>query len=108
MSVGAIPEHSLREGLVVVAATLAFSAAIVLASVGVLALVVPTTALMLLGAIVSGLVSMFSAGGNVAAWMSSTTANEVMLASLATLATVSMLIRLGIGRHSVQHTPREA
>jgi hypothetical protein len=108
MPVGAIPEHSLREGLVVVAATLAFSAAIVLASVGVLALVEPTTALMLLGAIVSGLVSMFSAGGNIAVWMSSTTANEVMLASLATLASVSVLIRLGIGRHSVQHAPREA
>jgi hypothetical protein len=108
ISVGAIPEHSLREGLVVVAATLAFSAAIVLASVGILALVVPTTALMLLGAIVSGLVTMFSAGGNIAVWMSSTTANEVMLASLATLASVSVLIRLGIGRHSMQHTPREA
>jgi hypothetical protein len=109
MPVGAIPEHSLREGLVVVVATLAFSAAILLASVSALALVVPTTALMLLGAIISQLVSMFSAGGNIAVWMSSPTANEVMLGSLATLATVSMGIRLGIGRHSMrQHTPREA
>lgn len=109
MSIGAIPEHSLREGLVVVAATLAFSAAILLASVTALALVVPTTVLILLGTIVSQLVSMFSAGGNIAVWMSSPTANEVMLASLATLAAVSVLIRLGIGRHSMQqHTPREA
>src|SRR5215472_4905827 len=52
-----VPEltsRRLREGLFVVVATLAFSLLIVLASVGVLALFEPTTALMLLGAVVSG------------------------------------------------------
>jgi hypothetical protein len=108
LSVGVITQDSLREGLVVVAATLTFSAVIVLASVSVLALIVPTTTLMLLGTIVSGLVSMFSLGGDIAVWMSSTTASEVMLGSLACMASVSVLIRLSIGRYSMQHTARKA
>jgi hypothetical protein len=105
--VPALAQSRLREGLFVVVATLAFSLLIVLASVGVLALFVPTTALMLLGAVVSGLVSLFNVGGDIAVWMTSTTASEVMIASLALMASVSLLIRVGIQRN-VAHTAREA
>jgi hypothetical protein len=45
--------------------------------------------------------------GNVAKWASSSTASEVMLASLALIASVSLLIRAGIVRDS-KHAPREA
>ena len=100
-------ERRLREGLVVVVATLVFSLFILLASVSVLAIFVPTTALMLLGVVVSGLVSLFSLGGDIAEWASSTTASEVMLASLALMASVSLLIRVGLVRDS-RHAPREA
>ncbi|MGO8948877.1 MAG: hypothetical protein ACLQUY_14745 [Ktedonobacterales bacterium] len=106
-SVQSIIEPRLRDGLVVVVATLTFSMLIVLASAGVLALIVPITALMLLGALVNGLVSLFSVGGNIAVWMSSTTASQVMLASLALMATVSLLVRAGIVRYST-HATREA
>jgi hypothetical protein len=105
-----VPEltsRRLREGLFVVVATLAFSLLIVLVSVGVLALFVPTTALMLLGAVVSGLVSFFSVGGNIAVWMTSTTASDVMIASLALMASGSLLIRARSLRN-VPHTAREA
>jgi hypothetical protein len=100
-------EQRLREGLLVVAATLVFSLLILLASVSVLAIFAPTTALMLFGAVVSGLVSLFSVSGDVVAWAASTTASEVMLASLAFIASVSLLIRAGIIRDS-RHAPREA
>jgi hypothetical protein len=105
--VPALVERRLREGLFVVVATLAFSLLIVLVSVGVLALFVPTTALMLLGAVVGELVSLFSVGGKVAVWMTSSTASEVMLASLALMASVSLLIRARSMRN-VAHTAREA
>jgi hypothetical protein len=105
--VPALVERRLREGLFVVVATLAFSLLIMLASVGVLALFVPTAALMLLGAIVGGIVSLFSVGGNIAVWMTSTTASEVMIASLALMASVSLLIRVRSLRN-VAHTAREA
>ena len=105
--VPALVERRLREGLFVVVATLAFSLLIVLVSVGVLALFVPTAALMLLGALVGGLVSLFSVGGNIAVWMTSTTASEVMIASLALMASVSLLIRVRSVR-DVAHTAREA
>ncbi len=100
-------EPRLRDGLVVVAATLTVSMLILLASVGALALIEPTTALMVLGAMVSGLVSLCTMGGDIAVWMSSSTANEVMLASLALMASASLLVRAGIVRYST-HVPREA
>jgi hypothetical protein len=106
-SVPILGERRLREGLLVVVATLAFSLLIVLASVSVLAIFAPTTALMLLGAVVSGLVSLFSMSGDIAEWATSTTASEVMLASLAFIASISLLIRVGIVRDS-RHAPREA
>lgn len=105
--VPALVERRLREGLFVVVATLAFSLLIVLVSVGVLALFVPTTVLMLLGAVVSGLVSLFSVGGNLAVWMTSATASEVMIATLALMASLSLLIRVR-SLHNVSHTAREA
>jgi hypothetical protein len=62
---------------------------------------------MLLGALVGGLASLFSVGGNIAVWMASTTASEVMIASLALMASVSLLIRVRSVR-DVAHTAREA
>lgn len=100
-------ESGLCAGLVAVAATLLFSVVIVLASAGILAIFEPSASLMLLGLLVSSLVSLCSAVGDMVVWMSSATATEVMLASLAFMASVSLLVRAGIVRYST-HAPREA
>ncbi|GEM_PF-2415383 len=99
--------RGLREGLLVVLMTLVFSALLVLASAGVLALFAPTTALALLGALVGGIVALLSLLRTIAVWMTSATANEVIIAALAFMTGLAVLIRFGIVRSNT-HAPREA